>query len=97
MTQKTSLPNNLYALPPLEADQHQKQIADRMAETLNAATSPYDSHPTPRERFALIEHLPQPNAPEESTRPVVDLIPTVERLQQEMTAVIQENVRRAQE
>ncbi|MBU0494559.1 MAG: M48 family metalloprotease [Chloroflexi bacterium] len=46
---------NLYALPPTEAGEQEQQLAARVTEALSRPTAPYDSHPAPRERIALLE------------------------------------------
>jgi hypothetical protein len=58
--------------------------------------SPYDSHPVPRERIALLEQLQLRTPSEVNPVPVWDLLPNAPALQAEMTEVIQTNLRRRQ-
>src|SRR6185503_9969406 len=47
---------NLYTYAPKEKPE---DLSNAIEEALNRKSSPYDSHPTPAERFALIHTLPQ--------------------------------------
>ena len=58
---------------------------------MSRPTSPYDSHPAMRERIALVEQL-EGEQVEDSQEPMRDLLPNIQELQDEMTAVVQKNV-----
>jgi Zn-dependent protease with chaperone function len=84
---------NLYALPPLEDDEQIRQLREKEGEVMGRPTSPYDSHPAPRERLALLEQMDAINCAAGGAAPVWDLLPNGESLQEEMTVVVEENVR----
>jgi Zn-dependent protease with chaperone function len=81
---------NLYQLPPLPA---QDQIEVKFQEIMRRVTGPYESHPAPAERFSYIKGIATNAMFEEDHRPAGDLIPDLTRLQQEMTARIEKNLR----
>ncbi|MGD8403686.1 MAG: M48 family metalloprotease [Anaerolineales bacterium] len=84
--------NNIYGLPMQD-----KMISDlnqKFDEAMKRATSEYDSHPAPKERIELVERLRIPySAFEDNPGPALELFPNPERLQNEMTAALMENVR----
>jgi Zn-dependent protease with chaperone function len=88
--------HNVYMLPPLEGHGQQKELEEKTAEVMSRPTSPYDSHPVPRQRIALLEQLQLSTPSEVNPAPVWDLLPNAPALQAEMTEVIQTNVRRRQ-
>jgi Zn-dependent protease with chaperone function len=53
---------NLYAYTPKTAPEA-GELADRVAEVMHAKASPYDSHPPPHERIALVKRLAAPAPP----------------------------------
>jgi Zn-dependent protease with chaperone function len=87
---------NVYMLPPLESHGQQKELEEKTAEVMRRPASPYDSHPVPRERIALLEQLQLRTPSEVNPAPVWDLLPNAPALQAEMTEVIQTNLRRRQ-
>jgi hypothetical protein len=68
-------------------------LEKRLAEVLSRPSSPYDSHPAPRERLALIEHIPASGYFEEDGCEAWDLIPYASQLQEEVTAQIEAQLR----
>lgn len=84
---------NLYTLPPLEDEERIRQLQEKLNELMERPTSPYDSHPAPTERVALLEQIEVVGQAEHSSAPAWDLLPNVERLQEEMTTVVEERVR----
>lgn len=86
--------HNLYALsnPPLEDWEQKLLLAEE--EAFNRLPSAYDTHPSPSERFRLVEkygiaHL----APSfDDHRPAWELLPNAALLQEEMTGRVQVNV-----
>jgi Zn-dependent protease with chaperone function len=87
---------NLYTLPPLHDDTQLEQVETRMAEATSRPTSPYDSHPAPRERIALLERAVATEHVEENPDPVWVLLPRPDALQADMTAVVEDNLRQRQ-
>lgn len=61
---------------------------------MSRPTSPYSSHPAPRERLALLEQLQSVDAVEGNREPAWDLLSDPEALQDEMTKAIQDSLRR---
>jgi len=84
---------NLYILPPLQSDSLQEKLETDMNEVMSRPTSSYDSHPAVRERIRLLQRLEMANEVKESQEPVWDLLPDAEKLQSEMTSIVQANVR----
>jgi hypothetical protein len=82
---------NLYTYTPSTPA---KDLSDAVEEALNRASSAYDSHPAPHERFALIHKLPKPAfLPEpDDDAPAWSLFTDPEKLQHAMTAQVRENV-----
>jgi hypothetical protein len=62
---------------------------------LTRASSVYESHPTPAERFALIQSLPQQDVAmqDDDDAPASSLFTNFEALQMRMTAQLREYVR----
>jgi Zn-dependent protease with chaperone function len=86
--------NNLYALP-IQENLH-VELEKRLEEIMKRPTSPYDSHPAPQERIALIERLHIPDYPmQDNPLPALQLVPNHENLQCEMTAEIIKSVRKS--
>jgi Zn-dependent protease with chaperone function len=84
---------NLYILPSLQSDSLRENLETKVSEVMSRPTSPYDSHPAVRERIKLLQQLEVANEVKEGQEPVWDLLPGAEKLQSEMTAIIQANVR----
>lgn len=84
---------NLYALSILDTEEPRQQIDKAFTEIINRPTSPYDSHPSYRERLELVQRITSPEISGTNPAPVWDLLPNVETLQAEMTAAVQVNVR----
>jgi Zn-dependent protease with chaperone function len=87
---------NLYTLPDLPPDALQERLEQQLEQLFSHPTSPYDSHPAVRERLDRLRRLAPADPPPESREPALNLLPTAEALQSEMTALIQDNVRRLQ-
>ncbi len=83
---------NLYALPPLSGEGQLSELEKREAEVMGRPTSPYDSHPAPKERIALLERLETRGEMEGEDEPAWALLPNRKALQDEMTGLIQANV-----
>jgi Zn-dependent protease with chaperone function len=88
-SQQRSL-NNLYALPPV---QDTGAIDKKITEIMARPSSPYDSHPVPQERMALIENIKTSGFFDESQHPAWELIPDASRLQETITREIEANLR----
>lgn len=84
---------NVYNQPPWDPQVAEEKIGAKLTELLNRPTTPYDSHPAPKERFALVEALNLPNPPETMPALVLELFVDPEALQTEMTAKIYKNIR----
>jgi Zn-dependent protease with chaperone function len=87
---------NLYLLPPIQSDSLKEELETKVDEAMNRLTSPYDSHPAVQERIRLLHQLEVADIVEESQKSVWDLLPNAEKLQSEMTAVVQGNVQKQQ-
>jgi Zn-dependent protease with chaperone function len=84
---------NLYELPFEE--RLRGELEKQMEEAMTRMTSPYDSHPAPRERIELIECLRVPYSPvQENRAPALHLFPNPEDLQREITAALMSNIRK---
>ena len=86
--------HNLYALPPLSEEGQLLELQQKEAEVMGRPTSPYDSHPAPKERIALLERLRTGEEPAGEDRTAWTLLPDRKTLQQEMTRTVQANVDR---
>lgn len=86
--------HNLYTLPELPYGELQAKLEKDLAEAFTRSTTLYDSHPSPRERIALVEALQGARLSVGSSLPAWDLIPCAAELQEEMTALVQKNVQR---
>jgi Zn-dependent protease with chaperone function len=83
---------NVYALPPIDDPQQIDQIEKTFVDVMSRDASPYDSHPSPKERLKLLRGL-NVNVTEYSPDGGLwELIADADRLQAEMTRVIQKNV-----
>jgi hypothetical protein len=85
--------HNLYTLPTPSADEPRQQIEKAFQEIINRPTSPYDSHPSYRERLDLVRRITNLESSGSNAAPVWDLLPNAEALQDEMTGMVQANVR----
>ncbi|HYI12326.1 MAG TPA: M48 family metalloprotease [Thermoanaerobaculia bacterium] len=83
---------NLYTYAPAKPAE---DVSGTVEEALNRRTSPYDSHPTPAERFALVHALPKKGTEPESDdhEPAWALFEDPLAVQHAMTAQVRENVR----
>jgi Zn-dependent protease with chaperone function len=86
--------NNLYTLPPLQGAKTLQELEAAEAEIMRQATSPYDSHPAPAERIALLEQWQTVDQPTPAPEPAWTLFVDGPALQTEMTDLVQTNVRR---
>jgi Zn-dependent protease with chaperone function len=74
------------------------EVNDRVAKELSRPTAAYDSHPSPQDRFRLLSRLGTAGDGEEGEAgPVWDLLGDPEALQDEMTAMVRDAVRRYQQ
>lgn len=87
---------NLYALPPIQAGEPRAQYDAQLAELLEQPTSPYDSHPAPKDRLALLDEIDSRSSSYGDADPVWDLIPSAQALQAEMTRRVQQDLRQAE-
>lgn len=88
---KEKLPlRNLYAYKPGEV----KDVESAVDEAINAEPSPYDSHPSPRDRVGWAHDLevPPPPACPEDDRPVWSLFSSRKALERQMTDEIRQRV-----
>ncbi len=88
--------HNLYALAPVEASEERETLEKRLNEVMSRPTSAYDSHPAVRDRIRLLEPLAGVADIAGSQEPLDDLLPNLDALQYEMTALIQGNVAKQQ-
>jgi Zn-dependent protease with chaperone function len=91
VNQKVALAN-LYTYVPAAA---QQDLSGEIEEALTRKSSPYDSHPTPAERFELVRALPHQGAAsgEDDDAPAWSLFNDPAAVQLAMTAQVRENVR----
>ena len=80
---KTGL-RNLYTYQP-EAPPDPAEMERAVEEALNREASPYDSHPSPAERFALVHRLTGTPTPEDDGTLALSLLSDTEAVQREMT------------
>jgi len=81
---------NLYTYEP-EEKPNQGEIESAIEEALSREASPYDSHPAPAERFALVHKLRAPE-PEDDDSEALDLFGDRDALQRQMTNEVRERV-----
>lgn len=84
---------NLYQMRPPDSGSYVEKLEKQVDEAMTRQTSAYDSHPSMRYRIALIEKLPILDSGEYNPEPVLDLLPTLDKLQTEMMVVIRKNIR----
>ncbi len=83
---------NLYALPAIAEPDQQAELDAELEKAMSRPTSPYDSHPAPRERLALLAELHARSSSYGEDGPAQDLLPELEALQAEMTAQVQQQL-----
>jgi Zn-dependent protease with chaperone function len=83
--------NNLYSLPPPPEDAIE-EIDRKFKLELERSSSPYDSHPSYRERVDCLEALGLAGSIEGKSVPAAALVQPMGQLQQEMTQVVQKYV-----
>lgn len=83
---------NLYSLPKPDEDLSRPDIEPKYHAEINRPTSPYDSHPSIKERLAYVNQLDAAEPAHVSAGELIDLLPTLPELQAEMTAWVQKNV-----
>jgi Zn-dependent protease with chaperone function len=83
---------NLYTYTPAKLA---STVDSEVEESLNRKASPYDSHPSPCERFELVHALPQRAraAEADDETPVWSVFTNPDALQHAMTAQVRENVK----
>lgn len=82
---------NLYALPLPSNGEEVQKLEEAYQKALSQPTGAFDSHPSPAERFQLVEQLSLPEKffGLDDDRPAWELLPDTEGLQSEMTAQVQ--------
>jgi Zn-dependent protease with chaperone function len=82
---------NLYALPLPSTGEEAQKLEEAYQKALSQPTGAFDSHPSPAERFQLVEQLslPEKFSGLDDDRPAWELLPDAESLQSEMTAQVQ--------
>ncbi len=88
--------HNLYALEPVVIPEERETLEKRFDEVMNRPTSAYDSHPAVHDRIQLLAPFASETDVTDSQEPLIDLIPNLSGLQEEMTAVVQGNVDKQQ-
>lgn len=83
---------NLYSLSLMEAAELPEELADIEAKILSRPTSPYDSHPAPRDRIELLQRLGARSGTDDTSEPVWNLFADPEALQEEMTGQVEDAV-----
>lgn len=88
---------NLYALPEPTVNDAQREIEAAYAKIMERETSLYDTHPSVKDRIALLRRLPQ--APHEGAElsDVQDLLPSYDALALEMTRIVEARARKAEQ
>ncbi len=84
---------NLYSFPLSDAKTQKEELEEAFAKIISSQSSAFDSHPAPQERFALVEKLVVPDPEDDDTEEVKDLLPALDGLQEDMTAIMQRNVK----
>ncbi|HEX5063301.1 MAG TPA: M48 family metalloprotease [Kofleriaceae bacterium] len=85
---------NLYDWDP-EAKTSPDQLAIAVDKAMNREPSPYDSHPSPRQRIDWASRHDVPREPQaDDAAPVWDLFPDPEKIERMMTTIVRENVQR---
>jgi Zn-dependent protease with chaperone function len=79
---------NLYALEPLGGTAS-LELEKSYNEALSRPSSPFDSHPAPKDRIALMQRIYTGIVSSEDTRPAWDLFPNPSEVQEKITALIQ--------
>lgn len=84
--------NNIYVRRQIE---NIGEMEAEVRKALTEPTSPYDSHPAPKERFELINSVIGRGVSMEDNRLMWDLIPAAEKWQIEMTKTAEDSFRRS--
>lgn len=88
---------NLYEPQPIPAELEGK-IEEHVQKAIDAEPSPYDSHPSPRDRFAWVAALEAPLEPtSDATQPAWGLFDGRAELEQQMTELVLSNAQAAGE
>jgi Zn-dependent protease with chaperone function len=78
--------HNLYILPAVPDT---AVLDKKLSEIMARPFSPYDSHPAPQERLALIQQIKTNGFFDESQHPAWELIPNARQLQEDITREIE--------
>jgi Zn-dependent protease with chaperone function len=78
-------PQNLYTLPPIQEETLLKGLNEKFREEMYRATTPYDSHPSIKDRFDLLGEFESSPPSARDDKMVWDLIPRVQELQSSMS------------
>lgn len=86
--------HNLYALPNPPLDDWEQKLISAKEEAFNRPPSTYDTHPSPGERFRLVEKygIAHQALSFDDHRPAWELLSNAAQLQEEMTNRVQMNV-----
>ena len=84
---------NLYSLPDLEVPELRQELEKQYQQALARPASAYDSHPGVQERILLVEQTDASRIGLGSSKPVWDLLPEAQKLQDQMTQYVQANIR----
>ena len=84
--------SNLYSLPEPDEELSRPDIEPKYHAEINRPTSPYDSHPSIKDRLAYVNQLDAVEPVEAADGALIDLLPTLSMLQTEMTARVQHNI-----
>ncbi|MFN8484027.1 MAG: M48 family metallopeptidase [Anaerolineae bacterium] len=87
---------NLYAVAEPTVNNAQKEINAAYEAVVNRKTALYDTHPSVKDRIALLEKLPKRPAEAGQERDVQDLLPIYDALAQEMTHTVEQRVMTAE-
>lgn len=84
--------NDLYSLPAPDEELSRPDIEPKYHAEINRPTSPYDSHPSIKDRLAYVKQLEVVEPVETAPGAMIELLPTLPALQAEMTALVQQNI-----
>ncbi|MFN8472961.1 MAG: M48 family metalloprotease [Anaerolineae bacterium] len=87
---------NLYAVSEPTVNDAQKEISAAYEVVVNRETGLYDTHPSLKDRIALLEKLPQMPAEAGQVSDVLELLPNYDALAQEMTQTVEQRIMMAE-
>jgi len=86
--------SNLYTLALPDSMEFHKDFDKKLEEVIGQPTSPYDSHPSVKDRIELARQIEAMGSGGWKLTLVWDLLPNAEVLKNEMTGIVQSNVER---